>query len=397
MRIPARVALLSFAMGFGVPFAQAALPAHPAVHTLEPSTQEIGDDWFVDIRAGSSVAIRNETALVGMPGLNKVAIYKRSSAGWAHSGSIAAPEATTEFGLAIAYRDDTTVVASDSGAYVFKLVNGAWKYTQKLVADSSSVSFDVLAYQDNIVVAGSPQIDAPGAVYVFELTSAGKLARRVKLQATDAQAGDGFGTDVSMSTNLIVIGAPGSGDGAAYVFRRSANRWSQKQRLSGQGSSGEGFGQSVAVNNGVIVVGAPYEDYEWSETETGFNAAGGAAFLFVANTSGVFVQTQRIRPSSSDVANFQDFGSDVVMSGNRIAVIASELIAGPGDYAAGEAFTYTLANNRASPLGFVKLAPPFRSAAFANSWLLVGQPYDGGCGFNGCIGQATLYDVSKTR
>ena len=375
----------------------AALPSHPAVHTFEPTAQEIGDDWYVDIRAGTSVAIRNETAFMGMPGLNKVAIYKRSTSGWSRTGTISAPEAATEFGAVIAHRDDTTIVASDSYAYVFKLVNGTWKYTQKLSADIGAASFDSLAYQDNTVVAGLAQIDAPGAVYAFDLTTAGKLVKRAKLQANDAQPNDLFGVDVSMSSNLILVGAPGSGDGAAYVFRRSSGRWAQKQRLIGQGSSGEGFGQAVAVNNGVVAIGAPSEDYEWSEAADGYHVAGGAVFLFAPNSAGLYSQSQRIRPSSADVTNFQDFGGEIVMSGNRLAVISVEMIPGPGDYAPGQAFTYTLANNRAAPLGFISLVPPFRAAGFSNSWLVVGQPYIGGCAANGCIGQATLFDVSKRQ
>lgn len=398
MRDSTRLAVVSLALCFATQSVHAALPMHPAVHTFEPTAEEIGDEWFVDIRAGASVAIRNETAFVSMPGLNKVAIFKRASNGtWSRSGSIASPEATSEFGIALAHRDDTTIVGSSSGAYVFKLVNGAWKFKQKLVAEVSSAVFDSLAYQDNLVVAGSALVGSTGAVYVFELTTSGKLVRRVKLVANDAQADDFFGIDVSMSTNLIVVGAPGSGDGAAYVFRRTSAGWSQKQRLSGGGSVGEGFGQSVAVNNGIIVVGAPSEDYEWSETSEGYNVAGGAAFVFTANASGVYSETQRIRPSSVDVTNFQDFGSDIVMSGNRLAVIGVEFIPGPGDYAPGQAFTYTLANNQASSVGFISLDPPFYSAAFSNNWLVVGQPYIGGCGFNGCIGQATLFDVSKKQ
>ncbi|HVF17776.1 MAG TPA: hypothetical protein VNA21_12725, partial [Steroidobacteraceae bacterium] len=189
MRDCARVAA-TFAfscLAIGAQHANAALPAHPTVHTFEPTAEEIASmGSFPEIRTGTSVAIRNETALVGMPGLRKVAIFKRQTSGWTRTGSIAAPDASTNFGQTIAYRDNTVVVTADSAAYVFKLVNGVWKYTQKLIAESASISFGVLTFQDNMVVAGSVAPNLPGAVYVFELTSAGKLVRRLKLQSSDS-------------------------------------------------------------------------------------------------------------------------------------------------------------------------------------------------------------------
>jgi hypothetical protein len=391
--------LASLSVALIIQQAHAALPSHSVVHTFEPTAAESvnPDGSLVDVLAGLAVAIRNETAFVGMPGVNKVAIYKRTGAEWIRTQSLAAPETASAFGTAIAYRDDTLVVSAETGAYVFKLLNGAWKYTQKLVGEEPATRFETLAYQDNVVLTGSPLQDRPGVAYVFELTAAGKLVRRVKLQPKDARSNDLFGADVAMSAALVAVGAPGSGGGAAYLFRRSSSGWSQSQRLTGQGSADEGFGTSVAINNGVVVVGAPGEDSEWSSNEGGMHAAAGAAFLFLANSAGVYAQVQKLRPSSADEPNFVDFGGDIAMSGNRIVVLAVESIGGPGGYAAGRAFTYTLTNNRAAPLGLSIINPPFHTVGIANNWLLVGQPYDGSCGFYGCVGKATLFDVNRLQ
>jgi FG-GAP repeat len=393
-----RLGLVSMCVALMAQQALAALPSHPVVHTFEPTpTESVNPDGSpVHVTAGVAVAIRNDTALVGMPGINKVAIYKRTSTGWVRTHSLAAPESISGFGTALAYRDDTIVAAADTGAYVFKLINGTWRYTQKLLGEGAATHFEVLAYQDNMVLTGSPLLDRPGVAYVFELTAAGKLVRRLKLQPRDARANDGFGTDVAMSANLIVVGAPDSLDGAAYLFRRSSTGWSQSQRLIGQGSAREGFGTSVAVNNGIVLVGAPSEDSEWSSTE-GLRAAAGAVFLFLPNSASSYAQAQRIRPSSAVEPNFIDFGGDIAMSGNRFVVVAVELIGGPGDYATGRAFTYNLTNNRAVALGLSRLTPPFVSVGLANKWLLVGQPYDGGCFWYGCVGKATLFDTDRLQ
>jgi hypothetical protein len=377
----------------------AALPTHPVVHTFEPTAAEKvnpdGSPAFVF--AGEAVAIRNDVAVVSLPGLDKLAIFKRTASGWSRSGSVSAPESTSEFGQVVAYRDDTIIAASDAGAYVFKLVNGVWKYKQKLLGQNAATRFQTLAYQDNLVLAGSPQFDQPGLVYAFELTSSGKLVRRVRLQPTDPHPNDGFGSDVAMSANTIVVGAPGNSGGTAYVFKKSSSRWSQSQKLSGQDSTNEEFGAAVAINNGVIVIGAPGEDSEWSSEDDGLHSAAGAAFVFLPNATGAYVQTQRLRPSSADVPNFMDFGRDIAMSGNRIAVLASELIGGSGDDAPGQVFSYSLTNNQAAAIGLATSGPRFTSLSLSNNWLLVGQPRVGGCGFYGCTGQATLYDVNRVQ
>jgi hypothetical protein len=389
------VVLASLSLSVIPQYVMAALPSHPVVHTFEPTHAESvdADELPLDVFAGAAVAARNETAIVGMPGISKLAIYKRASSGWSRTASIVAPDASAGFGKAIAYRDDTIVAGSDSAAYVFKLSNGAWRYTQKLITNE----FEVLAYQDSVVVTGSSLNDGPGLVHVFELNASGKLVRRTKLQPSDSTANDLFGADVAMSANTIVVGAPGSAGGAAYIFKRASSGWSQSQRLRGQGSMYEGFGAAVAINNGVIVVGAPDEDFEWSDPQEGLRAAGGAAFVFIPNATGVYAQTQRLRPASRDVRNFQAFGLDIAMSGDRIVVLAEQLVGGSAYDAPGQAFTYRLAGNRAAPVGLASMSPPFNSVALANNWLFVGQPIGGGCLFYGCAGQVTLYDVNRLQ
>ena len=45
----------------------------------------------------------------------------------------------------------------------------------------------------------------------------------------DLAAGDAFGSSLSVSDNLLIVGAPkdGSGAGAAYIFQRIGTSWSK--------------------------------------------------------------------------------------------------------------------------------------------------------------------------
>lgn len=74
-----------------------------------------------------------------------------------------------------------------------------------------------------------------GAVYIFDILSHGLVRTEIqKLQASDAQAFDKFGTSLAMSGNVLAIGAPGAGDnGAIYIFEKgsAANSWTETGRI----------------------------------------------------------------------------------------------------------------------------------------------------------------------
>ena len=58
--------------------------------------------------------------------------------------------------------------------------------------------------------------------------------------------------------------------GAAYVFTRSGNTWSQRAKLTAaDGAADDFFGNSVALSGATALAGAPFK-----------NASAGAAYVF---------------------------------------------------------------------------------------------------------------------
>ncbi len=103
-----------------------------------------------------------------------------------------------------------------------------------------------------------------GAVYIFDILSQGLTRTEVqKLQASDGQPFDEFGTSVSMDGTLLAVGAPGvSGNGAIYIFEKgaAADSWTEAGRILpdiATPSLCEG-GESVAVSLTTAVSGCPY-------------------------------------------------------------------------------------------------------------------------------------------
>ncbi len=144
-----------------------------------------------------------------------------------------------------------------------------------------------------------------GAVYVFGRDS-GAWLQEAFLKASNADAGDEFGTAVSLSADgsTLIAGAPGEasaamgvdgddgdnrapGAGAAYEFVEASGTWSQAAyRKAPNTEANDEFGRSVSVteNGAWLAVGAPEEDSSAMGVdgdESDNEAAGsGAVYMF---------------------------------------------------------------------------------------------------------------------
>jgi FG-GAP repeat len=173
-----------------------------------------------------------------------------------------------------------------------------------------------VAISGETVVVGAPQDDgaaggSQGSAYVF-VRSGGVWNLQQKLEASDAAAGDQFGTSVAISGETIVVGVQdaGPGQGSAYVFVRSSRAWSQQKLEASDAAGGDLFGFSVAISGETVVVGAPLDD----------GAAGGnqgSAYVFVPS-GGVWNQQQKL--GASDAAAGDEFGFSVAISGETVVV-----------------------------------------------------------------------------
>ncbi|MCP4250036.1 MAG: hypothetical protein GY778_23590 [bacterium] len=142
-----------------------------------------------------------------------------------------------------------------------------------------------------------------------------------KITAADAAAGDRFGDSVSVSGDLVVVGAhgdnhAGSLSGSAYVFARDAggvDNWGQVAKLTAADAAvWDCFGQSVSVSGHVAVVGA------WGE-----NGFAGAAYVFAPDAGGVDNWGQVAKLTAADAAPADHFGYSVSLSGD-LAVVGAQ-------------------------------------------------------------------------
>lgn len=190
-------------------------------------------------------------------------------------------------------------------------------------------------------------VDERGASYPLTIDP---VAQQAYLKASNPGNGDRFGYSVALSGDTLVVGVPGedsdakivngnqasdlAGDsGAAYVFVRSGNTWSQQAYLKASNAGFlDYFGTSVAISGDTIVIGAPGEDSNakgvGGDQNNDLSEDSGAVYVFT-RTGGVWTQQAYIKASNTDA--FTSFGQSVAISRDTlIAGAPYESSAGTG-------------------------------------------------------------------
>ncbi len=257
-------------------------------------------------RFGSAVAVSGDTVVVGAF-LNDDAggssgsayVYVEPVGGWVDAeqdAKLTASDAAggDEFGGAVAISGDTVVVgaygddnsgSSSGSAYLFEKPLGGWidtaQETAKLTASDGSANHyfaQSVAIDGEVVLIGAPLDDETasnaGAAYVFDRPVGGweDATESFKLLVTDGFAYDEFGTSVSLSGDIAVIGAfhcdieaeeTVTDAGAAYVFRYDGIGWVEEAKLvASDADDSDEFGFAVGVSGSIAVIGAYLDDID---------------------------------------------------------------------------------------------------------------------------------------
>ncbi len=278
--------------------------------------------------------------------------------------------AEDQFGSAVSISGDVLVVGApfdddvgeDSGsAYVYRFDGTSWVEDTKLIA-SDGFAFDqfggAVSISGPIVVVGAPFDDVAGSnsgsAYIFRFDGTGWVEES-KLTASDAAAGDRFGTSVSMSGGLVVVGAksddvgPLIDSGSAYIYRHDGANWIEETKLTASDAETQDeFGSAVSISGNRVAVGAALDD------DSG-EASGSAYVYYYQGTSWV----EEAKLTASDAALGDSFGGAVSISGHRVVVGAMGYDAGALSDS-GSVYTYRF--DGTSWGDEAKLEPSFASA-----------------------------------
>lgn len=289
---------------------------------IDPQGQ--AGDWF-----GLDVAVDASTVLVGAPskqvsfvGEGAVFAYAQSSGVWTQQQTLVADEAGeyNNFGLTMLLNGDTVFIGApgynnyQGAVYVFTRTGGVWTQQQKLTAadgESGDGFGSSLAHDSSTLMVGSwfdtiAASDNQGSVYVFTCNAATCMQQQ-KLVASDGTANGLFGVSMGIAGNTAIIGAQGDSSdvGAAYVFEKTGETWTEQQKLLSGYTGQMGFGRTVTFGTDFVLIGTFPEH---------------VLFMFVENQQGDWFKIREIMsPHDGDVYNF---GSDVDLL-NTLALIGS--------------------------------------------------------------------------
>lgn len=265
---------------------------------------------------------------------------------------LTASDANTEdrFGVSVAidgpiavigaYNADSNGIGSGA-AYVYEFYGADWIELQKLIASDGDAGdkFGIsVAIDGGTIVVGSHLDDNigtdSGSAYVFT-RSEGLWSRQQKLIPLDSAAGDKFGFSVAVDNNTIVVGAYGSDStsGAAYVFTKTGENWSQRQKLTPSDPCLNGyFGYSVEILNNTVIIGS-YKDNHSGRTYAG------SAYVFTFDGQS-WSQNAVLRASDPESAAY--FGCSIALNGDSLVIGAYECdINGVSDAGAAYVFDRT--------------------------------------------------------
>jgi hypothetical protein len=319
-------------------------------------TKLVAEDRSADSEFGENVKISGDRIAIGAPGdrngIGAVYIFRRTGNTWTQEAKLTAndPAENSFFADSIAFNHDMLISGADGAsapgaafagaAYVFRRNGASWTQEAKLVANDPSVGAafglgTAIVDQDTLAI-GASGAQASGAVYLFQRRR-GAWFQQSRLLPSSPEQGQFFGGNLDVSGNSLVVGAQfaaTAGDirtGAAYVYRRAGDLWTEEARLVPTETQARSFATRVAITGATIVAGAPFTD------DPG-QTSGGSAWVF-RRVGHAWVPIAKLK--APDVTPGDSFGAYVAIDKSTI-LIGAESADGPTGTFAGAAYVFNL-------------------------------------------------------
>ena len=287
---------------------------------------------------GFSVDISEDTAIVGATNAseNGVAmgaayVFVRTGSEWKLEAKLLPSVGATDdqFGFAVALDGEIAIIgapaddeiAMDAGAaYTFKRSGTSWIEQAKLVPAPGGMAGyfgAAVAISASSTLVGAWDDGSgknPGIAFVHTTDGASWISQAT-LQANDIADGDTFGYSVALSGDAAIVGAighdaSGTDGGAAYLFVRSKDQWSQEDKLlPADATPKDAFGSSVAIWDDLATVGAYWDDDRGDYS--------GSAYTF-SKTNGHWIEQGKHAPL--DGVAGQKFGCAASLDGDLAIV-----------------------------------------------------------------------------
>lgn len=223
----------------------------------------------------------------------------------------------------------------------------SWKYHNIMTTYGDVVYFSIRAKD----IAGNVSSVARSDGYTVACDLTQSWCPQAYIKAVNADAGDLFGTAVSISGSKVAIGAPSessnqmtitngptanvgnslASSGAVYIYAKNpvTNVWTQEAYVkAANASSSDYFGYVVSLDQDTLAVGAYKEDSSQSMITNGSTALAddsttdsGAVYVYRYKSTGWY-QEAYIKAVNLTASDY--FGEAISLSGNTLAVGAPQ-------------------------------------------------------------------------
>ena len=255
----------------------------------------------------------------------------------------------TNFGASVAIDGDLAAVGAyylanlQDAVYVYGNSGGTWNHLIRLYEPVKGFGNDVDLSGNRLIVGaavgGEGSDFGKGKAFIYEYSGeAGFMGWTDKtvLESSDAPAANFFGSSVAINGDYAAVSASGDintlAGQAVFVFERDGmGNWNEVQKITPpSGLLTDGFGtSSLSLDGNRLVIGA-------ASAQVG-GVSKGIAYVYERNATGMWVLAEAL--TASDGAQFDSFGSNADIQGNKI-IVGSRNDDDDGD-ASGAAYLYT--------------------------------------------------------
>jgi hypothetical protein len=227
--------------------------------------------------------------------------------------------------------------------YVFKYNGHTWEKYSKIVAHDSKSYSDFgmsLGIDGNLIIVGAHNHNDIGAAYIYK-NVLGNWLEQAELIPSKGKSGDIFGWTVDINKDKAIVGAEnndtiGTNSGIAYIYENINSKWQETAILVPKEiKAGDLFGSSVSISDSLAIIGA-----SWS-TENGKPRCG-AVYVYKKDKSG-WINKCKITPPT--IRSYCYFGSSVSLVKNVAIIGASGDINDSTAYESGTAYIYNITND----------------------------------------------------
>lgn len=302
------------------------------------------DDWF-----GLRVALDNDTALISAPRDDELDpdsgaayIFTRDANGiWTEHAKLLRPYSgggsrNAFVGSSVALEDDTALVGSFDRERVYVFVrdtDGVWNSEESLAGVNeeglNSFGANISLDGDNVLV-GSPGDSivgwSAGAAFMFKRDATGQWQNDGSLFASDGGNYDQFGSRTALDGDSALIGAIGFDstgiypDSKVYAFARQADgTWQEEAIILAPKDSQVGrFGEQIALQGNIALISATRLNRDHERT--------GVVYVYKREAPGQWQQLARIMPPNGQVDNL--FGKAMALADNTALVRGTDKSSG---------------------------------------------------------------------